>query len=919
MQTPKSWDILPAFSMGNFFQSRQIWPRSKIYAPLDTDRREIRLASIVPGRWSEDVYCELKVVSLDETPTYEALSYTWGDPLDKTPIFLNGLTFLVTKNLHWALRRLRHCDETRYIWIDALCINQSNKPEKTRQIELMKDIYSGAHEVQVYFGESGVLDTISSEEQSTWTDPPRSYWFGDDRDRPILNDFGNFQTMTDNQLSRLSPNARLRQAISSAYTILILLARGRCLDNFFLERTNPQVWAETLAVLHQLASSPWWRRVWVVEEVILCRSATTIYGEVVAPLDSVERGGSMIPIHIERCCRDFYQGLSGDLQSHLLAISQHTAALEGLRHEWEMYADKEAQRLQRFLGMTRTRGAYDARDKIYSILGLTRDCSERLSILPDYSIPVSQVYAQTAFKIICHTNSLEILLTTEKKKTDSEIPTWCPDWSCSSHGEENDLWVHSRSWKFNAGPINGTVASLCHGRVLAVEGVHIDIVSKTTFALSQDAPLGPRLDEFAEMVGHDSEPQAHYVTGGTVKQAFCRTMLNEALETEPNRYERLTEDDDIFFSLWCTRTRDGSGLRLNPDDFPGLDPVAQREAISIIQARLRLISRSFWLPNDNRTFFITDGGYMGFGPPDMRQGDLVTILLGSKMPFILRHAPVSEATDDRTYYTVVGYSYLYGVMNGEAVEGNVKGPRPPSKKLVETFQLRIKILEDRLVALGQSIPAAVTESAQNDGAAGDAPNMEEDQADKTEAWLQQITEKTGSLAIDDDGELRYFSSVSNFKLVQKVASNIAERGKPEVRLSQVVTLPLELQEHLLELYFCWQNPWVYIVEKTVFMRDFYDDIATEHCTPLLLWAIYSVAARYSDRTCLRTDPDDPSTAGVEFAVHAKDLLRHECEITTISAVQAAALLSIQCMAENKEPAGWLYIGMMFLSGPKHFY
>ncbi|KAI1053270.1 hypothetical protein LB506_012304 [Fusarium annulatum] len=676
MQTPKSWDVLPAFSIGNFFQSGQIWPRSGIYAPLDTDRREIRLASIVPGRWSEDVYCNLEVVSLDDTPTYEALSYTWGDPLDETSILLNGVTFLVTKNLHCALRRLRHSDEARHIWIDALCINQSNKPEKTRQIELMKDIYSGAHEVQVYFGESGVLDTISSEEQSTWTDPPRSYWFGDDRDRPILNDFGNFQTMTDNQLSRLSPTIRLRQAISSAYTILILLARGRCLDNFFLERTNPQVWAETLAVLHQLASSPWWRRVWVVEEVILCRSATTIYGEVVAPLDSIERGGSMIPIHIERCCRDFYQGLSGDLQSHLLAISQHTAALEGLRHEWELYADKEAQRLQRFLGMTRTRGAYDARDKIYSILGLTRDCSERLSILPDYSIPVSQVYTQTAFKIIRHTNSLEILLTTEKKRADSEIPTWCPDWSCSSHGEENDLWVHSRSWKFNAGPINGTVANLCHGRVLAVEGVHIDIVSKTTFALSQDAPLGPRLDEFAEMVGHDSEPQAHYVTGGTVKQAFCRTMLNEALETEPNKYERLTEDDEIFFSLWCRRTRDGSGLRLNPDDLPGLDPVAQREAISIIQARLRLISRSFWLPNDDRAFFVTERGYMGFGPPDMKQGDLVAILLGSKMPFILRQAPVSDATHDAAYYTVVGYSYLYGVMNGETVEGN-----PQDKKL----------------------------------------------------------------------------------------------------------------------------------------------------------------------------------------------------------------------------------------------
>lgn len=136
MQAPRSWDILPAFSLGNFFQSHQIWPRSKIYVPLDTDRREIRLASIVPGRWSEDVCCNLKVVSLIDTPTYEALSYAWGDPFDKTPIFLNGLTFLITKNLHWALRRLRHSDETRYIWVDALCINQLNSKLSFRRSDL---------------------------------------------------------------------------------------------------------------------------------------------------------------------------------------------------------------------------------------------------------------------------------------------------------------------------------------------------------------------------------------------------------------------------------------------------------------------------------------------------------------------------------------------------------------------------------------------------------------------------------------------------------------------------------------------------------------------------------------------------------------------------------------------------------------
>lgn len=180
------------------------------------------------------------------------------------------------------------------------------------------------------------------------------------------------------------------------------------------------------------------------------------------------------------------------------SISQiHTTALEGLRHERDTSSSKEADRLQRFLGMTRTRGAYDARDKVYSLLGLTEDCSERLSIVPDYSATLSQVYMHTAFQIIRHTNSLEILATVEKKSTNSEIATWCPDWSSSGNGEESDLWVHSRSWKFNAGPPNGDVANLYHDRVLAVKGVHVDVVAGITLPLSQGEELAPRLDEFA--------------------------------------------------------------------------------------------------------------------------------------------------------------------------------------------------------------------------------------------------------------------------------------------------------------------------------------------------------------------------------------------------------------------------------------
>ncbi|PWY93145.1 hypothetical protein BO94DRAFT_583385 [Aspergillus sclerotioniger CBS 115572] len=648
-----------------------------MYTPLDPTEHEIRLASILPGRWSDEVSCKLESVSLDDKPIYEALSYTWGDPSDKVAITLEGVDFSVTKNLHMALRRLRHAESTRRIWVDAFCINQSDSKviltDSNVPVTITRKVSTNPVDEgnifrrlrgPIYLGESRILETIPEEEQDTWADPPRSYWLGDNGDVPILNDHGTWQTLTDDQLSQLSQTTRLRQAISSAYTILELLAAGRCVRNFVLHNANPQVWAEALSVLHHVASSPWWTRVWVVEEVILPEKATTIYGEVVAPLDIIERGGSMINPHIERCCREFYRSLPEDHQAHLLAIAQHTAALEVLRHERFIYADSEANRLQIFLEMTRARGAYNARDKIYSLLGLTRDCSNRLAILPDYSLDVWQVYVDTAFKVIRNQNSREILLTAEKKDTESEIPTWCPDWSKNEDGEENDLWVHSRSWKFDAGPANGIVADLYHDRVLAVRGVYVDVIAETTLPLSQDEQLAARLDRFARIVGYDPEADVHYVGGGIVREAFWRTMLNNALETEPNKHRTLTAQDGTVFVWWWNNLRNrmtGTGQIYHP-----------------LQAHSRIIARSFWLPNDNRALFTTKRGYMGFGSPDMKQGDTVAVILGSRMPFILRQMPIpatigeSQQVKDKEYLSVVGYCYLHGVMQGKAVGEDAK-------------------------------------------------------------------------------------------------------------------------------------------------------------------------------------------------------------------------------------------------------
>lgn len=74
-----------------------------VYEKLDHSKRQIRVVHILPGSWTEPISCGLEVVSLDDNPAYEALSYVWGDPDIAVPIILETCKFQVTTNLCAAL------------------------------------------------------------------------------------------------------------------------------------------------------------------------------------------------------------------------------------------------------------------------------------------------------------------------------------------------------------------------------------------------------------------------------------------------------------------------------------------------------------------------------------------------------------------------------------------------------------------------------------------------------------------------------------------------------------------------------------------------------------------------------------------------------------------------------------------------
>ncbi|KAK4999374.1 hypothetical protein LTR66_001571 [Elasticomyces elasticus] len=126
--------------------------------------REIRVLMLEPGDASDRLVCRLGTWPLSAENDYEALSYTWGGQTPDVPIECDGCQVLVTRNLDIALRHFRHqYAGVRKLWVDAICIDQSNLKEREAQVSIMKAIYHFAKTVLIWIGEAGPEGDIAFE------------------------------------------------------------------------------------------------------------------------------------------------------------------------------------------------------------------------------------------------------------------------------------------------------------------------------------------------------------------------------------------------------------------------------------------------------------------------------------------------------------------------------------------------------------------------------------------------------------------------------------------------------------------------------------------------------------------------------------------------------------------------------------
>lgn len=127
-----------------------------LHDPLDNPRACIRLLRILSIDSARDVpvHCELSTwPNIDGAPKYNAISYTWGDITPTPTILINGQRLSVRTNCEFALRQTSPHIKGGYLWIDAVCINQSDNDEKSEQVAKMGEVFKKAIQVFACVGE----------------------------------------------------------------------------------------------------------------------------------------------------------------------------------------------------------------------------------------------------------------------------------------------------------------------------------------------------------------------------------------------------------------------------------------------------------------------------------------------------------------------------------------------------------------------------------------------------------------------------------------------------------------------------------------------------------------------------------------------------------------------------------------------
>ncbi|QKX63402.1 uncharacterized protein TRUGW13939_10572 [Talaromyces rugulosus] len=234
-------------------------------------------------------------------------------------------------------------------------------------------------------------------------------------------------------------------------------------------------------------------------------------------------------------------------------------------------------------------------------------------------------------------------------------------------------------------------------------------------------------------------------------------------------------------------------------------------------------------------------------------------------------------------------------------EGDNRGTAP--KSYVRLLQARIELLERILRLHNIDIYDSMAELLlldNRDISLLSATEQSTSSVDQLCTAFEGILSLDEALNFESESEPRFFGltsgrlsfmAISNDKDNPHLSRSIQSPNIHNQALARENWgIPEELESHLLDLYFTWEQPWFQVVDEALFYKS--KNNYGRFYSPLLLNCILAIASRYSDRIEVRSDPTDANTAGCIFLETAEVLLHVDLKSPTITTLQSLAILGV---------------------------
>jgi Heterokaryon incompatibility protein (HET) len=723
---------------------------------------EIRVLRILKGKPGDKIECSLipsALASSKKTPStstaatlkYQALSYWWGNGQPNKEIIIHSYgrhktgsdkakgmferdTFYIRPNLEAALQQIRSQENDVDIWVDAICINQEDKKEKTAQVSMMHEIYAEAEKVCIWLG---------------------------------------------------AGNPEIPAATFKFLKEILNLQR---LDELIKTRADAEKWM----LIVELMENRWFSRRWVIQELTLAKSAIVRWGKERLPWPHFADAIALFMTkhdEIREILKETkYAHAFGD--PHALGTNTLVNASNNLFRKSE--DGKIQQRLItlemlvscHFLAFEAT----NPRDTIFAVLSIAKDTSYAMNdlkartswelkslkkppnglyssfkdalfrwlfpepmspvveaaddprITPDYDKCLVDVCADFMDYCIEKSQSLDIICRhwaplpqeqTEREKLRPSaipeeveiLPTWIPSIRGHAFGTPEDA-LQGRS---NGDSFVGTMErpNQQHYNSSAklpawVEFGKYDHTEKITVPDEGEVPTGAMIEPLKGGTPKAIETSSRRpkkfdgtmrIKGfrlgrienltGRISQGMIQHEAFQMCGLELDSRSQMNPVKKVPDQLWRTLVADRGPNGINApswyhracleslkevDSNGDLNTRALKEdkgTASTIVSFLERVQRVVW----NRKFFQSEAKgdgkpLFGIAPHNAKFKDIICIIFGCSVPVLLREC----ITPDETYFELVGECYVYGYMDGEAIPQKNR-PKYPYDEAV-TFSLR---------------------------------------------------------------------------------------------------------------------------------------------------------------------------------------------------------------------------------------